>query len=326
MAHIRGRSGHGAGIYSTVDYSCSDGNHHVQHGSTQIWCSGEEIPKDSTDNKSTPAQDQSAQGDIGCLTARYKAASVEEKRALGELRNDLHEQISSLRRAETNRKNRKERSNKRASFSSNPFQFMKKLRGDKRSGRLDCPRHEVEDHLRKVHSDENRDQDLGDPDTLMSPRPPRSAVFDNAEPRLQQVKDIIRKARSGSAPDQEIQEIGQGGVEEGTVTRLLVVLYRMLHTKGGIFQDSETVPNYFFAECGGKGVFVCSGKVAHYIHAGKQVHGQLTAEGGNTRGLRMPRIHQCAYTAYKGGQGNQRRSDSLVAVSSPQACRLYHVF
>ena len=118
---------------------------------------------------------------------------------MAELRKHLREQIASLRRAENNRKNRKERSRKRASFTANPFQFTKKLLEDKRSGRLDCPRQEVEDHLKNVHSDENRDQDLGDSDTLLTPEKPETG-FDDAEPRLQEVKDTIRKTRAGSAP------------------------------------------------------------------------------------------------------------------------------
>ncbi|KAH3711826.1 hypothetical protein DPMN_071500 [Dreissena polymorpha] len=58
---------------------------------------------------------------------------------------------------------------------------MKKLLRDNRSGRLDCPRQDVEDHKRNVHSDENREQNLGDPKMLMSPEQPKH-VNDDAEP------------------------------------------------------------------------------------------------------------------------------------------------
>ena len=138
-------------------------------------------------------------GDIRRLTSRFKEASPEERPAMAELRKHLRELVALLRRAENTRKNRKEWARKRANFTANPFQFTKKLLGDKRSGRLDCPRQEVEEHLRNTHSDDNRDLDLGDPITLLSLGPPTS-VFDDAEPKLQEVKEIIRKARAGSAP------------------------------------------------------------------------------------------------------------------------------
>ena len=82
---------------------------------------------------------------------------------------------------------------------SKPFQFTKKLLWDKQSGRLSCPQQEVEDHLRNTHSSPNREEGLGDPDTLLNPEP-LSTGFDDAEHRLQEIKEIIRKARAGSAP------------------------------------------------------------------------------------------------------------------------------
>ncbi|KAH3832595.1 hypothetical protein DPMN_105887 [Dreissena polymorpha] len=57
----------------------------------------------------------------------------------------MHEQIAYLRRAENNRKDRKEISRKQSNVTANPFLFTKNLLGDKKLGRLDCPRQEIED-------------------------------------------------------------------------------------------------------------------------------------------------------------------------------------
>ena len=91
---------------------------------------------------------------------------------LKELRDVNREKIRTLRRTENFRKNRRERARKRAQFTSNPFGFVKKLLGDKRSGRLDCPKEEVESYLRDTHSDPDRDKDLGHQHRLINPEEP----------------------------------------------------------------------------------------------------------------------------------------------------------
>ena len=133
------------------------------------------------------------------LTRAYREAEEEEKPALEELRGTLRSRLKTLRRAENSRRKRKERMKKRAQFTSNPFQFVKKLLGDKRSGRLDCPKEEVEQHLRDTHSDPNRQQELGDCPQLLQPDEP-TVTFDESEPKWKEVEDIIKKARASSAP------------------------------------------------------------------------------------------------------------------------------
>lgn len=128
-----------------------------------------------------------------------ESGSVQEMYALEELRETLRERLKSLRRAENNRRRRKERMRKRAQFTAGPFQFIKKLLGDKRSGRLECPREEVEQHLRQTHSDSRRDEELGDCPQLLQPEEPTTA-YDESEPKWKEVEDIIKKARAASAP------------------------------------------------------------------------------------------------------------------------------
>ena len=133
------------------------------------------------------------------LTRAYREATNDEKPALEELRGILRGRLKTLRRAENSRRKRKERIRRRAQFTSNPFQFVKKLLGDKRSGRLECPREEVEQHLRDTHSDLDRQQELGECPQLLQPDDPIVA-FDESEPKWKEVEDVIRKARASSAP------------------------------------------------------------------------------------------------------------------------------
>lgn len=51
------------------------------------------------------------------------------------------------------RRDQRERARKRASFTANPFLFIKKLLGDKKSGHLTCMKEEVEEYLQVTHGD-----------------------------------------------------------------------------------------------------------------------------------------------------------------------------
>ena len=113
-----------------------------------------------------------------------------------------------------------------------------------RSGRLECPRQEVEDHLRSIHSNSNREVNLGNHDTLMTREPPNTG-FDEAELKLQGVREVINKARAGSAP-------GPNGI----TFRVYKNCSRLLYTKGRRFSDIEAVPDDFTPDCRGDGVFV----------------------------------------------------------------------
>jgi hypothetical protein len=60
-------------------------------------------------------------------------------------------------------------------------------------------RRQVEDYLRNVHSDEKRDEDLGECRGLWQPEEP-TVDFDMAELRWKEVDNVIKKARAASAP------------------------------------------------------------------------------------------------------------------------------
>jgi len=85
-------------------------------------------------------QIEGIRSDLRKLTRQYKTATSDQKEALEELRRELRERLIITRRAENKRKKRKERQKRRAQFVANPFECVKKLLGDTRSGRLDQPR------------------------------------------------------------------------------------------------------------------------------------------------------------------------------------------
>ncbi len=137
--------------------------------------------------------------ELRTLKKQFKRAAEEEKQPLEELHNILRKKLTTLRRAEWHRRRGEERARKRAAFIANPFQFAKKLLGDKRSGRLECPREEVDHFLQNNMSDPLRDQDLGPNSALIIPAPP-TAEFKLTEPSLKEVEEVIKAARSASSP------------------------------------------------------------------------------------------------------------------------------
>ena len=111
----------------------------------------------------------------------------------------VRERLLTLRRAEWQRKRGKERARKRSAFIANPFGFTKKLLGEKRSGQLSCPEEDINRHIRVTYSDSMREQDLGHCEALICPPEP-DTLFNISEPTLKEVKEVIKSARTASAP------------------------------------------------------------------------------------------------------------------------------
>ena len=78
--------------------------------------------------------------ELRALKKKYKQAGEGEGWPLTELREILRTKLRYLRKAEWHRRCWKERA--RTSFLADPFDFAKKLLGDKRNGQLNCRRHE----------------------------------------------------------------------------------------------------------------------------------------------------------------------------------------
>ncbi|KAK0146715.1 hypothetical protein N1851_013923 [Merluccius polli] len=58
----------------------------------------------------------------------------------------------------------------RVNFTKNPFKYLLKLLGDKRSGKLKATKEQVEEHLRQVHSE--REDSLEEMEKLIKPAEP----------------------------------------------------------------------------------------------------------------------------------------------------------
>lgn len=97
------------------------------------------------------------------------------------------------------RRRQKEGARKRASFLANPFKLTKLLLGQKRAGRLTCSKEVMNNHLKATYSDPAREQPLGPCDALTTPPEP-TVDFNLKEPRLSEVEEVVRRARSSSAP------------------------------------------------------------------------------------------------------------------------------
>lgn len=82
----------------------------------------------------------------------------------------------------------------------NPFGFTRRLLGQKRSGRLTCTQDEVDKYLCTSYSDSARDQYLGPCSTLITPPEP-SVAFNLKDPTLREVQEVVKAARTSSAPD-----------------------------------------------------------------------------------------------------------------------------
>uniref|UniRef100_A0A8W8L8P9 Reverse transcriptase domain-containing protein n=1 Tax=Magallana gigas TaxID=29159 RepID=A0A8W8L8P9_MAGGI len=154
----------------------------------------------STGHRNRRQQERaSIRRDLRQLSKRYRVAPEEERAALAELRQGMRERLKILNRAERSRKRRKERARARARFTANPFQFTSKLLGKKRSGMLLAEKAEVEQHLKEVHSEEKRDEELPEQPKLMQVCEPEH-IFDESELTAKEVRYVIRKARAASAP------------------------------------------------------------------------------------------------------------------------------
>lgn len=137
--------------------------------------------------------------ELKLLKRQYKTVGEVERAGLADLRAILRKQLLTLCRAQYHRRRRKERARKRAAFLTNPFKLTKQHLGQKRTGRLTCSRDVINSHLKATYSDPSKEQPLGPCDALTTPPEP-ILDFNLKEPSLGEVKEVVRRARSSSAP------------------------------------------------------------------------------------------------------------------------------
>ncbi|XP_052260987.1 uncharacterized protein LOC127865138 [Dreissena polymorpha] len=142
---------------------------------------------------------QNLRRELKQLRRRYCASSPIERIGLTQLRDTVRSQLTSLRKAENNRRKTRERAKKRAAFTANPYKFGRSLLDKKRSGKLETPLEEVENYLHVTHSDPNREDVLGDCDRIDTAKQPEKQL-NATEPTLGEGKEAVKKARAASAP------------------------------------------------------------------------------------------------------------------------------
>ncbi|XDV27663.1 hypothetical protein PO909_031163 [Leuciscus waleckii] len=178
--------------------------------------------------------------ELKSLRRQFKMAKEEERTALSELTNIIRKRLISLRRAERHRRKGKERARKRSAFIGNPFGFIKKLLGQKRSGHLACPVEEIDNHLHATFSDTLRDHDLGPCRDLVAPPEP-GTQFDCAEPTLKEVEEAVGAARSSSAP-------GPSGVPYKVYKQCPQLLRRLWKILKVIWRRGKVAAQWRYAE------------------------------------------------------------------------------
>ena len=104
-----------------------------------------------------------------------------------------------ISRGENQRKHRKKKRQARRAFYSNPYAFAKKLFVESKSGKLDVPKEELENHLKMTYSDDLNSIPIPPLRDLPKPQDP-TVMFDDSGIKLKEVRDFIHKARAGSAP------------------------------------------------------------------------------------------------------------------------------
>ncbi len=134
----------------------------------------------------------------------------------------------------------KERARKRAAFLANSFKLTKQLLGQKRAGRLTCSKDAINDQLKVTYSDSIREQPLGPCDALITPPEP-SSDFDLNEPCLREVEEVVRRARSSSAP-------GPSGVPYKVYKNCPKLLHRLWRVLKVIWRRGKIAQPWRYAE------------------------------------------------------------------------------
>ncbi|CAJ1076456.1 uncharacterized protein LOC119779116 [Xyrichtys novacula] len=178
--------------------------------------------------------------ELKTLRRQFKEAREEERGPLSELRGILRNKLMTLRRAEWHRRRRKERARKRTAFLENPFGFTKQLLGQKRSGQLSCSKAEIDHHLDTTLRDPSREQELGNCQSLIDPPEPM-LDFDEREPSWKEIQEVVKKARSSSAP-------GPSGVPDKVYKNCPKLLHRLWRIMKVIWRRGKVAEQWRFAE------------------------------------------------------------------------------
>lgn len=115
----------------------------------------------------------------------------------------IRDKISTLQRAQQNRRRRCMKEKERARFFQNPFECAKVLLEEKKNGKMEATAQELEDHLKSHLGDHENSTPLGSPGYVLRPAEPESQ-FDTTPPRWAEIRQVVDKARSALVPHQLI--------------------------------------------------------------------------------------------------------------------------
>ena len=135
---------------------------------------------------------------IKALQSAWKEAPEEEKEGIQVLQRESIKKLRLLKRAESIRLKRKKNKENTDSFYKQPFNFARKVLDPEIKGSLESTKEEVEEFLRKTHSDSSRDEELGEVEGLYE-YPDPEHEFESAPPTLKEFQSVLKKARMKSA-------------------------------------------------------------------------------------------------------------------------------
>ena len=133
------------------------------------------------------------------LKARWDKATSEEREGLKVLYDDAKKRHRQILRDKRKLDRKKERTKSRREFIKDPYKFTKGLFTESKSGRLECTKDELEQHLKNTYSDKTNKAPLPDMEGLRRPTAP-GIQFDLSDIKKKEVDDFIKKARSKSKP------------------------------------------------------------------------------------------------------------------------------
>ena len=133
------------------------------------------------------------------LKKQWKKATDYEKEGINTLQNDLKMRLTSLRRAENHRKKRKSRERTRMRFFKDPFKFVKSLFIMEKGGTLNTSKQVLDEYIKGLYTDVDKDEIPSIPSDI-PPIGEQEYPMDIDPPRLKEIEQVVRKARSSSAP------------------------------------------------------------------------------------------------------------------------------
>ena len=112
--------------------------------------------------------------------------------------------------------------------------------GEKRSGSLSATKEEVETYLREAYGDPHRDEGLGECLKSINLDLP-DWDFDESEPHLKEVQDIVKKTRASSAP-------GPNGIPYKVYKQCPLLTRRLWKLLRVVWRRGKVADSWFEAE------------------------------------------------------------------------------